>query len=129
MNKPHGLDAYCDWAHRKADRMRETLMIALLAVALVGCAAEVPEPKPELPIAAFGFNQCGGAVVLIVIVDGTHVLRFDQKQTTIFVRNSDGTVSEQHGPPTPFPQAFALAQSAAITSNATVPCGRPEVTT
>lgn len=31
----NGLDAYFNWAHRKADRVRENLIVALLIVALV----------------------------------------------------------------------------------------------
>lgn len=111
-------------------------MLALLAVAMVGCAA--PEPKrvetsPDerivSPIAAFDFSQCGGALSLYVVVDQTHVMRFDPKQTTIFAAGPDGKVTESSGPPTPFEQALKIAESAGITSNTIAPCDKPGTST
>lgn len=132
----HGLDAYFSWAHRKADGAHRKIMAALLITALIGCAA--PEPKrveasPDekviSPIAAFDFSQCGGALALYVIVDTTHVLRFDPKQTTIFAAGPDGKVTESSGPPTPFEQALKIAESAGITSNTIAPCDKAGTST
>lgn len=105
-------------------------LLGLLLV-LAGCASTKvvkADDKVVNPIAAFDFSQCGGALVLYVVVDTTHVLRFDQKQTTIFVFEN-GKMTETSGPPTPFQQALQIAESAGITSNAIAPCGQPETAT
>ncbi len=131
MNKLHGLQPYFDWADRKANITRFRKWLAMMAsIALIGCVS-VHQPKPEIvptPIAAFDFIQCGGALALFVIVDPTHVIRFDQKQTTIFTIEN-GKMTETNGPPTPFSQALQIAETAGITSNAIAPCGKPEATT
>lgn len=96
---------------------------------LAGCASAPPkhveaDEKIVSPIAAFDFSQCGGALSLYVVVDQTHVLRFDPKQTTIFAV-VDGKLTESAGPPTPFEQAMQIANSAGITSNTIAPCDKP----
>lgn len=137
----NGLDAYFTWAHRKADRLRRYRLIkiaALMGMALLAGCTTAPEPKrvetsPDerivSPIAAFDFSQCGGALSLYVVVDQTHVMRFDPKQTTIFAAGPDGKVIESSGPPTPFEQALKIAESAGITSNTIAPCDKPGTST
>ncbi len=122
--KTNGLDAYFQWAHKQADHFREKHAFALLFLALVGCAT-VPKHEISTPLAAFVFAQCGGALALYVIVDSTHVLRFDPKQTSIFTLDASGKMAETDGPPTDFKQALDLAATAPITSHVTAPCNTP----
>lgn len=129
----NGLDAYFTWAHRKADRLRRYRLIkiaALMGMALAGCTT-APEPKrvetsPDekviSPIAAINVSRCDGALVLYVILDGAHIVRFDRDRTTILVRSSDGKIAEQSGPVTPWENAIDLAASASITANTAVAC-------
>ena len=127
-DRMNGLSEYFDWAHRRADRTHRNIRLALLAVALaiVGCTPAPPKPiaadeKVLAPIAAINVSQCDGSVALYVIVDSTHMVRFDQKQTTLFTFDH-GQMSETDGPPTPYKNALELASSAGITSHVDVKC-------
>lgn len=126
-----GLDAYCEWAHKQADRVSRVIKCTLIAGGITWIIGCTPKPMEVVtaPIAAFGVAQCDGEIALYVVVDSTHVLRFDPKQTTIFAVEADGKVSESHTAPTPFKSAMDLAKSAGITSNVVAPCNQSGTST
>lgn len=105
------------------------IMAAIFILSITAGCATPPKPvttSPDekvvtAPIAAINLSKCDGSVALYVIIDPTHVVRFDQNQTTIFTLDH-GQVTETAGPPTPYANALDLAQSAGITSHANVPC-------
>jgi hypothetical protein len=94
------------------------LTVGIVALALGACATVKPaKPIETAPIAAINVSVCGGSAALFVVVDPHHVVRFDQKQTSVLTAGDERT-----SPPTDFKKALELANQSPITTNVTLPC-------
>jgi hypothetical protein len=80
-------------------------------------AADTPRP-----LAAISVNECNKSVALFIFLDSTHMLRADPRQSDMFTVSPNGTTKQTSAPPMKWEDAFALAQSAAITSHVMLPC-------
>lgn len=73
------------------------------------------------PLSAIAVTQCGLAVSLFVQLDATHLLRADPRQSDMFTA-VDGKMVQSQAGPMKWDDALALAKSAVLSTNVTLPC-------
>lgn len=80
--------------------------------------APVGAPRP---LAAVVVTSCGLAVSLFIQLDATHLLRADPRQSDIFTA-VDGKQRQDTAGPMKWEDAYALAQTAVLSSHVVIPC-------
>lgn len=108
------------------------LIFAVMCYFATGCASAPVAPakaaKP-VPIAAIEVVICGGAAAMYIVFDPDHMARFSQKDTEVFTRAPDGTMTSAHTEPVNWAQVFALGKTAVLSSTIVLPCPQPGVAT
>lgn len=73
------------------------------------------------PLSAVVVTSCGLAVALYIQLDATHLLRADPRQSDMFTA-VNGEQRQDSAGPMKWDDAYALAQSAVLTSHVLLPC-------
>lgn len=82
--------------------------------------ATPPTAAPR-PLSAVVVTSCGLAVALYIQLDATHLLRADPRQSDIFTA-VNGEQRQDTAGPMKWDDAYALAQTAVLTSHVLLPC-------
>jgi hypothetical protein len=97
------------------------IVALVMGLVMSGLIQTVSADEKAPPLSAIAVSQCGLAVALFIQLDATHLLRADPRQSDLFVA-VDGKMVQQTAGPMEWKDAFALAQSAVITTHVLLPC-------